>query len=37
MHLTFFADFKKGFDFVDHNTIIAELQNLGVHPGLNHF
>lgn len=28
----FFADFRKGFDLVDHNVIIAELENLGVHP-----
>ena len=29
-----FADFKKGFDLVDHNVVIAELQNLDVHPVL---
>ena len=28
----FFADFKKGFNLVDHNVVIAELQNLDVHP-----
>ncbi|CAB4011843.1 RNA-directed DNA polymerase from mobile element jockey, partial [Paramuricea clavata] len=30
----FFADFKKGFDLVDHNVIICELENLGVHPAI---
>ena len=30
----FFADFKKGFDLVDHNIIILELQKLDVHPVL---
>ena len=30
----FFADFKKGFDLVDHNIIVVELQKLGVHPVL---
>ena len=28
----FFADFRKGFDLVDHNVIISELNNLNVHP-----
>jgi hypothetical protein len=28
----FFADFKKGFDLVDHNVIITEFERLGVHP-----
>ena len=28
----FFADFRKGFDIVDHNVIIAELENLGIRP-----
>ena len=28
----FFADFRKGFDLVDHNVIISELHNLNVHP-----
>ena len=28
----FFADFKKGFDLVDHNVIITEFEWLGVHP-----
>ena len=28
----FFADFRKGFDLVDHNIIIDELGNLNVHP-----
>ena len=28
----FFADFKKGFDLVDHNVIIRELESLEVHP-----
>jgi phosphoribosyl 1,2-cyclic phosphodiesterase len=38
----FFADFKKGFDLVDHNVIIThEFERLGVHTvtiyaGLNH-
>ena len=30
----FFADFKKGFDLVDHNVLINELHNLGVHKSL---
>ena len=30
----FFADFRKGFDLVDHNIIIRELENLNVHPVL---
>ena len=30
----FFADFRKGFDTVDHNVIINELENLQVHPVL---
>ena len=30
----FFADFRKGFDLVDHNVIINELENLQVHPVL---
>jgi hypothetical protein len=30
----FFADFKKGFDLVDHNVIICELENLSVHPAI---
>ena len=28
----FFADFRKGFDLVDHNILIDELENLNVHP-----
>ena len=28
----FFADFRKEFDFVDHNTLTDELLNLNVHP-----
>ena len=28
----FFANFRKGFDLVDHNRIIDELENLNVHP-----
>ena len=28
----FFADFRKGFDLVDHNVIIEELENLEIHP-----
>ena len=27
-----FADFKKGFDLVDHNVILRELENLDAHP-----
>ena len=30
----FFADFRKGFDLVEHNVIINELGNLNVHPVL---
>ncbi|CAB4013642.1 Hypothetical predicted protein [Paramuricea clavata] len=30
----FFADFKKGFDLVDHNVIIKELTLLGTHPSI---
>ncbi len=30
----FFADFRKGFDLVDHNIIISELSNLHVHPAI---
>ena len=30
----FFADFRKGFDLVDHNIIVRELVNLNVHPVL---
>ena len=30
----FFADFRKGFDLVDHNVIINELGYLNVHPVL---
>ena len=30
----FFADFKKGFDQVDHNVIIKELTLLGTHPSI---
>ena len=30
----FFADFRKGFDTVDQNVIINELENLQVHPAL---
>ena len=30
----FFADFRKGFDLVDHNVILNELTNLNVHPVL---
>ncbi|CAB4043478.1 Hypothetical predicted protein [Paramuricea clavata] len=30
----FFADFKKGFDLVDHNVIIKELILLGTHPSI---
>ena len=28
----FFADFRKGFDLVDHNILIDELANLNLHP-----
>ena len=28
----FFADFKTGFDLVDHNAIVQELLNFDVHP-----
>ncbi|CAB4039247.1 Hypothetical predicted protein, partial [Paramuricea clavata] len=28
----FFADFKMGFDLVDHNVIITDFERLGVHP-----
>ena len=31
---SFFADFRKGFDLVDHNVILNELANLNVHPVL---
>ena len=27
----FFADFSKGFDLVDHNALVLEMQCLGVH------
>ena len=30
----FFADFKKGFDLVDHNVVIEELQKLQVNPAI---
>ena len=30
----FFADFKKGFDLVDHNEIVKELVCLGVQPAI---
>ena len=30
----FFADFKKGFDLVDHNVLNDELVKLGVHPAI---
>lgn len=30
----FFADFRKGFDLVDHNIIINELERLDVHPSI---
>ena len=30
----FFADFKKGFDMIDHNIIITELEKHGVHPAI---
>ena len=30
----FFADFKKGFDLVDHNVVIDELQKLQVNPAI---
>ena len=30
----FFADFRKGFDLVDHNIIIDELKRLDVHPSI---
>ena len=30
----FFADFRKGFDLVEHNIIINERENLSVHPVL---
>ena len=30
----FFADFRKGFDLVDHNILIDELENLNVHPAI---
>ena len=31
----FFADFKKGFDLVDHNVLIGELVKIGVHPAIH--
>ena len=31
----FFADFKKGFDFVDHNVLNDVLVKLGVHPAIH--
>ena len=31
----FFADFKKGFDLVDHNVLNDELVKLGVHPAIH--
>ena len=31
----FFADFKKGFDLVDHNVLKDELVKIGVHPGIH--
>ena len=30
----FFADFKKGFDLVDHNVVVDELQKLQVNPAI---
>ena len=30
----FFADFKTGFDLIDHNVIITELEKHGVHPAI---
>ena len=31
---TFFSDFSKGFDLVDHNVLLSELNNLDVDPHL---
>ena len=31
----FFADFKKGFDLVDHNVLIGELLKIGVHSAIH--
>ena len=31
----FFADFKKGFDLIDHNVLNDELVKLGVHPAIH--
>ena len=30
----FFADFSKGFDLVDHNVLVLEMQCLGVHEAI---
>ena len=31
----FFSDFSKGFDLVDHNVLLRELDNLDVDPQFN--
>ena len=31
----FFADFKKGFDLVDHNVLIDEIVKIGDHPAIH--
>jgi hypothetical protein len=34
---TFFTDFSKGFDRIDHNILIANLQKLNIHPALTNW
>ncbi len=33
----FFTDFSKGFDRIDHNILIANLQELNIHPALTNW
>ena len=33
----FFTDFSKGFDRVDHNVLMANLQKLNIHPVLSNW
>ena len=33
----FFTDFSKGFDRVDHNVLMANLQKLNIHPALSNW
>jgi hypothetical protein len=33
----FFTDFSKGFDRIDHNILIANLQKLNIHPALTNW